>query len=71
MRQRYLRLDDEGYLNILNVESMDYTTLASVLTEASKRFNVQTIAYDPYHMTAIATQLEKQRLPMVSITQSK
>ncbi|MCV6004644.1 phage terminase family protein, partial [Escherichia coli] len=28
MRQRYLRLDDEGYLNILNVESMDYTTLA-------------------------------------------
>ncbi|EOG7618219.1 terminase large subunit [Vibrio parahaemolyticus] len=71
MRQRYLKLDDEGYLNILSAESMDYTTLATVLEEAVARFNVQTIAYDPYHMTAIATQLEKKKLPMVSITQSK
>ncbi|MGZ7642471.1 terminase large subunit [Vibrio parahaemolyticus] len=71
MRQRYLKLDDEGYLNILNVEAMDYATIGGVLEEASKRFNVTTIAYDPYHMTAIATQLEKKKLPMVSITQSK
>jgi phage terminase large subunit-like protein len=71
MRQRYLKLDDEGYLNILNVESMDYSTLGTVLVEACKLYDVETIAYDPYHLTAIATQLEKQRLPMVSITQSK
>lgn len=71
MRQRYLDLDDEGYLNILNVEAMDYATLGTVLEDACKLFNVSTIAYDPYHLTAIATQLEKKRLPMVSITQSK
>ncbi|KAB0285463.1 terminase large subunit [Vibrio fortis] len=71
MRQRYLKLDDEGWLNILNVEAMDYGTLGTVLEEATALFNVQTIAYDPYHMTAIATQLEKKKLPMVSITQSK
>jgi phage terminase large subunit-like protein len=71
MRQRYLNLDDQGYLNILNVESMDYATLGTVLREACQLYNVETIAYDPYHLTAIATQLEKERLPMVSITQSK
>lgn len=71
MRQRYLKLDDEGWLNILNAESMDYDTIGTVLEEACKKFNVQTIAYDPYHLTAIATQLEKKKLPMVSITQSK
>ena len=71
MRQRYLNLDDEGWLNILNAESMDYDTIGTVLEEACKKFNVQTIAYDPYHLTAIATQLEKKKLPMVSITQSK
>lgn len=71
MRQRYLNLDDEGYLNILNVESMDYSTIGTVLEEACQLYNVGTIAYDPYHLTAIATQLEKKKLPMVSITQSK
>lgn len=71
MRQRYLNLDDEGWLNILNVESMDYNTLGTVLEEACQLYDVETIAYDPYHLTAIATQLEKKRLPMVSITQSK
>lgn len=71
MRQRYLNLDDEGYLNILNVESMDYATIGTVLEEACQLYEVETIAYDPYHLTAIATQLEKKKLPMVSITQSK
>ena len=71
MRQRYLNLDDEGYLSILNVESMDYATIGTVLEEACQLYDVETIAYDPYHLTAIATQLEKKKLPMVSITQSK
>lgn len=71
MRQRYISLDNENYLNILNAESMDYTTIGTVLEEACQLYDVETIAYDPYHLTAIATQLEKKKLPMVSITQSK
>tara|TARA_Y100001951_G_C11295271_1_gene275078 strand:+ start:159 stop:1478 length:1320 start_codon:yes stop_codon:yes gene_type:complete len=71
MRQRYLKLDDEGYLNILNADSMDYSIIEGVLKEAREKFDLETIAYDPYHLTAIATQLEKKRYPMVSITQSK
>ncbi len=70
MKQRYYALDDEGYLNILSGDVMDHATLEGVLREAKANYNIKSIAYDPYHMTQIANQLEKDRYPMVSITQT-
>ncbi len=70
MRQRYYALDDEGYLNILSSDVIDHSTIEECLRSAKELFRVQSIAYDPYHMTQIANMLEKERYPMVAITQT-
>ncbi|PHS22011.1 MAG: terminase [Robiginitomaculum sp.] len=70
MRQRYYALDDEGWLNILSGDVMDHATLEGVLREAKENYDLKSIAYDPYHLTQIANQLEKERYPMVSVTQT-
>ncbi len=70
MRQRYYSLDDSGHLSILSSDVIDHSTIEGCLREAKAQYNVLSIAYDPYHMTQIANLLEKERYPMIAITQT-
>lgn len=61
----YQGWDAQGLLNVSNGEIVDYDEILEVLEEASRRFDIEQVAYDPHQANYFVTVAMKAGLPML------
>lgn len=57
---RYLQWDALGLIDVTPGQIIDYDEIIEAIDEASSRFQVETVAYDPFQATMLSTTLVKQ-----------
>ncbi len=63
---------NEGWLTLIEGESVDYTPIINWIVEQSSKYNLQTIIYDPWNAHAVRLELEETHgLPMLECKQTK
>lgn len=51
---------DNGHVHATEGDWIDYTFIRKAINEAGERFNIQTIAYDPWNAAQLATQIKEE-----------
>jgi len=64
-KREYIGWRDKGWLEVHQGGSIDEAQIIERLEWIRGRFDVQEVAYDPWGMKYIATELDKRRFPMV------
>lgn len=61
----YQGWDSAGLLDVTAGNIIDYDEIVAAITEATERFEVERVAYDPFQATMLATTLQKSGVPIV------
>lgn len=68
--ETYQGWDSEGLLDVTAGNITDYAEIEAAIVEATKRFQVEMVAYDPHQATYLVTRLQAAGVPVTQYAQT-
>lgn len=68
--EAYQGWDALGLLDVTPGNIIDYDEIIEAIDDASERFQIEAVGYDPFQATMLSTTLAKRGVPMVEIRQT-